>query len=52
IPVKNNPRPLSVLMGDKADYWANGSGNLLHLKFPARLDFHGKYSHLGPYFSL
>ncbi|KAG2336261.1 hypothetical protein BDR05DRAFT_953486 [Suillus weaverae] len=52
IPVENNPRPLSVLMGDKAEYWVNGSGNLLCLKFPARLDFHGKYSHLGPYFSL
>ncbi|KAG1722079.1 uncharacterized protein EDB91DRAFT_1256234 [Suillus paluster] len=39
-------------MGNKAEYWVNGSGNLLHLKFPARLDFHSKYSHLGPYFSL
>ncbi|KAG1883972.1 hypothetical protein F4604DRAFT_1919778 [Suillus subluteus] len=52
IPVENNPRPLLVLMGDKAKYWVNGSGDLLRLKFPARLDFHGKYSHLGPYFSL
>ncbi|KAG2137451.1 uncharacterized protein EDB93DRAFT_1106643 [Suillus bovinus] len=32
IPVENNPHPLSILMGDKAEYWVNGSGDLLHLK--------------------
>ncbi|KAG1829123.1 hypothetical protein EV424DRAFT_1344380 [Suillus variegatus] len=52
IPVQNNPRPLRRLMGDKAEYWVNGSGDLLHMKFVARLDFHGQYSRLGPYFNL
>ncbi|KAG2149784.1 hypothetical protein BD769DRAFT_1381529 [Suillus cothurnatus] len=52
IPMENNPRPLLTQMGDKAEYWVNGSGDLLCLKFPARLDFHGHYSHLGPYFNL
>jgi hypothetical protein len=52
IPMENNPRPLLTQMGDKAEYWVNGSGDLLRLKFPVRLDFHGHYSHLGPYFNL
>ncbi|KAG2138733.1 uncharacterized protein EDB93DRAFT_1106302 [Suillus bovinus] len=35
-----------------AEYWVNGSGDLLHMKFVVRLDFYGQYSRLGPYFNL
>jgi hypothetical protein len=52
IPEENNPRPLHRVMGDKAEYWVNGVGDLLHMKFMARLDYHGHYSRLGPYFNL
>ncbi|KAG1779376.1 hypothetical protein EV702DRAFT_1195340 [Suillus placidus] len=52
IPEENNPRPLRRQMGDKAEYWVNGVGELLHLKFMARLDYRGQYSCLGPYFNL
>ncbi|KAG2108185.1 uncharacterized protein F5147DRAFT_652908 [Suillus discolor] len=52
IPEENNPHPLRRQMGDKAEYWVNGFGELLHMKFMARLDYHGQYSHLGPYFNL
>jgi hypothetical protein len=52
IPKENNPRPLQQQMGDKAEYWVNGVGELLHMKFVARLDFCGQYSCLGLYFNL
>ncbi|KAG2741941.1 hypothetical protein P692DRAFT_20821997 [Suillus brevipes Sb2] len=52
IPMENNPRPLTARMGDKAEYWVDQSGDVLHLKFPARLDFEGQWCRLGPYFSL
>ncbi|KAG2750137.1 hypothetical protein P692DRAFT_20874652 [Suillus brevipes Sb2] len=52
IPMENNPRPLSARMGDNAEYWVDQSGDILHLKFPAKLDFGGQWSRLGPYFSL
>lgn len=52
IPEENNPRPLRRQMGDKAEYWVNGVGELLHMKFVARLDFCGQYSCLGLYFNL
>jgi hypothetical protein len=39
-------------MGDKAEYLVNGVGELLHMKFVTKLDYHGQYSHLGPYFNL
>ncbi|KAG1873161.1 hypothetical protein F4604DRAFT_1925654 [Suillus subluteus] len=52
IPEENNPRPLQQQMGDKAEYWVNRVGEFLHMKFMARLDYHGQYSHLGPYFNL
>jgi hypothetical protein len=52
IPMENNPRPLTARMGDKAEYWVDQSGDVLHLKFPARLDFQGQWCRLGPYFSL
>ena len=48
----NNPWPLAAQMGDKAEYWADGNGDLLILKFPARLNAHGMYTRIGPYFSL
>ncbi|KAG1844460.1 hypothetical protein F4604DRAFT_1937501 [Suillus subluteus] len=52
IPMENNPRPLSARMGDNAEYWVDQSGDILHLKFPAKLDFIGQWCRLGPYFSL
>jgi len=52
IPEENNPCPLRRQMGDKAEYWVNGVGELLHMKFVARLEFRGQYSRLGPYFNL
>jgi hypothetical protein len=52
IPMENNPRPLSARMGDNAEYWVDQSGDVLHLKFPAKLDFGGQWCRLGPYFSL
>ena len=52
IPTTNNPRPFAAQMGDKAEYWADGNGDLLILKFPARLNAHGMYTRIGPYFSL
>lgn len=52
IPEENNPRPLRRQMGDKAEYWLNGIGELLIMKFPARLEFNGQFSRLGPYFNL
>jgi hypothetical protein len=52
IPLENNPRPLSARMGDNAEYWVDQSGDVLHLKFPAKLDFNGQWCRLGPYFSL
>lgn len=52
IPTENNPRPLCNEMGDRAEYWVDGNGELLHLKFMAKLAFDGQFSQLGPYFSL
>lgn len=52
IPLENNPRPLRTFMNDNAEYWVNGSGSLLHMKFPARLDLNGQYSRVGLYFNL
>ena len=52
IATKNNPRPLKMKMDDRAEYWVDNRGELLTLKFPARLDYAGKYSRLGPYFNL
>ncbi|KAG1879741.1 hypothetical protein F4604DRAFT_1679335 [Suillus subluteus] len=52
IPEENNPCPLRRQMGDKTEYWVNGVGELLHMKLITRLDYHGQYSHLGPYFNL
>ncbi|KIK37429.1 hypothetical protein CY34DRAFT_15699 [Suillus luteus UH-Slu-Lm8-n1] len=52
IPEENNPRPLQQRMGDKAEYWVNGFGDILHIKFVARFYFHGQFSCLGPYFNL
>jgi hypothetical protein len=40
--MENNPRPLSARMGDNAEYWVDQSGDILHLKFPAKLDFGGQ----------
>ncbi|KAG1890352.1 hypothetical protein F4604DRAFT_1673776 [Suillus subluteus] len=52
IPKENNPHHLQWQMGDKAEYWVNGVGELLHMKFVARLNYHGQFSQLGPYFNL
>jgi len=52
IATENNPRPLKTKMDDGAEYWVDNRGELLTLKFPARLDYAGKYSRLGPYFNL
>lgn len=52
IPLENNPRPLRTFMNDNAEYWVDGSGSLLRMKFPARLDLNGQYSRVGPYFNL
>lgn len=52
IPMENNPCPLSAQMGDNAEYWVDQSSDILHLKFPAKLDFNGQSCQLGLYFSL
>ncbi|KAG1862144.1 hypothetical protein F4604DRAFT_1494811, partial [Suillus subluteus] len=52
IPLENNPHPLCTFMNDSAEYWVDGSGSLLHMKFPARLDLNGQYSRIGPYFNM
>ncbi|KAG1824205.1 hypothetical protein EV424DRAFT_1294639, partial [Suillus variegatus] len=52
IPLDNNPHPLRTFMNDSAEYWVNGSGSLLHMKFPARLDLNGQYSCIGLYFNM
>jgi hypothetical protein len=52
IPLENNPRPLCMFMNDSAEYWVDGSSSLLCIKFPARLDLNGQYSHIGPYFNM
>lgn len=52
IPLQNNPRPMRALMSDSADYWVNGSGDLVSFKFPAQVDRNGQYGRIGPYFNL
>jgi len=52
IATENNPRPLKTKMDDGAEYWVDNRGELLTLRFPARLDYAGKYSRLGAYFNL
>ncbi|KAG1873152.1 hypothetical protein F4604DRAFT_776883 [Suillus subluteus] len=53
IPLENNPRPLRTFMNDSAEYWVDGSGSLLRMKFPARLDqVNGQYSRIGLYFNM
>jgi hypothetical protein len=50
---KTNPRVMSTPpYNDGALYWVNNNNQVLSLVFPAVLDLHGKYSRLGPYFSL
>jgi hypothetical protein len=50
--MENNLHPLSARMGDNAKYWVDQSGDVLHLKFPVKLDFSGQWCRLRPYFSL
>ena len=52
IATENNPCPLKTKMDNGAEYWVDNRGELLTLRFPARLDYAGKYSRLGPYFNL
>ncbi|KAG1869159.1 hypothetical protein C8R48DRAFT_771323 [Suillus tomentosus] len=52
VPFANNPRPMSIQMGDKAEYWADKDGDLLVFKFPAILDVNGMYTRIGPYFGM
>ncbi|KAG2352757.1 hypothetical protein BDR07DRAFT_1383929 [Suillus spraguei] len=52
IPLENNPHFLHTFMNDSVEYWVDGSGSLLHMKFPARLNLNGQYSHIGPYFNM
>ncbi|KAG0708163.1 hypothetical protein DFH29DRAFT_770905, partial [Suillus ampliporus] len=52
IPVENNPRPLRMFMNNSTEYWVDGSGSLLRMKFPARLDLTSQYSRIGPYFNM
>ncbi|KAI6025293.1 hypothetical protein PISMIDRAFT_9532 [Pisolithus microcarpus 441] len=49
---ENNPRPLRTLMRDNAEYWVKSTGDLLHVRFPAKVDRSGQYGRLGPYFNL
>lgn len=48
----NNPRPLRQLMRDGAEYWVKSTGDLLCIRFPARVDRNGMYGRLGPYFNI
>jgi hypothetical protein len=52
VPFANNPRPMSMQMGDKAEYWADTDGELLVFKFPAILNVNGMYTRIGPYFGM
>jgi len=48
----NNPCPLRQLMRDRAEYWVKSTGDLLHIRFPAKVDRNGLYGRLSPYFNL
>ncbi|KAI6038046.1 hypothetical protein EDC04DRAFT_2698632 [Pisolithus marmoratus] len=39
-------------MADNAQYWVTTNNQLLHIKFPAKVDRTGQYKRLGPYFNL
>ncbi|KAI6038783.1 hypothetical protein EDC04DRAFT_2569231 [Pisolithus marmoratus] len=52
IALKNNPRPLCKLMHDSVHYWVTTTNQVLHVKFPAKVDCTGQYEHLGPYFNM
>ncbi|KAI6109343.1 hypothetical protein EV401DRAFT_2212673 [Pisolithus croceorrhizus] len=49
---ENNPCPLHTLMQDSAEYWVKSTGDILHVRFPARVDQNGQYGRIGPYFNL
>ncbi|KAI6126022.1 hypothetical protein EDD16DRAFT_1443554, partial [Pisolithus croceorrhizus] len=52
IALENNPRPLCELMQDNAQYWVTTDNQLLHIKFPAKVDCNGQYERIGPYFNM
>ncbi|KAI6030201.1 hypothetical protein EDC04DRAFT_2572424 [Pisolithus marmoratus] len=52
IAVDNNPRPLRELVQDSAQYWVTTDNQLLHIKFPAKVDRTGQFERLGPYFNM
>ncbi|KAG2357572.1 hypothetical protein BDR07DRAFT_1380052 [Suillus spraguei] len=41
-----------MFMNDSAEYWVDGGGSLLCLKFPARLDLSGQFNHICPYLNM
>lgn len=50
---KNNPRLLTTPpYNDGSMHWVDKKNQLLFMAFPAVLDVEGKYTKLGPYFSL
>ncbi|KAI6004332.1 hypothetical protein EDC04DRAFT_2611660 [Pisolithus marmoratus] len=49
---ENNPRPLHELMHNSVHYWVMTNNQVLHVKFPAKVDHTGQYECLGPYFNM
>ncbi|KAI6095811.1 hypothetical protein F5141DRAFT_1221433 [Pisolithus sp. B1] len=52
VALENNPRPLCELMQDNVQYWVTTNNQLLHIKFPAKVDHNGRYGCIGPYFNM
>jgi hypothetical protein len=51
--LKNNPQLLNDSpYNDGSLHWVNKNNELLCMAFPAVLNLHGRYSKIGPYFSL